>query len=87
LSRVGHASPIHVKVRFGYDGSDHTQTLAFAGDLIDRESARFADKGISIDQIEEFVDLLDRQVVREQDWRQTVESASCDSLAASYWNS
>jgi hypothetical protein len=44
------------------------------GDFIDRQGTGLADQCISIDEVEKFVDLGGRQVMRKQDWRETVES-------------
>lgn len=65
MGGVGHTSPIHVTVRLGHDRGDQAEGLACAGYAIDRESTGFADQGVGIDQVEELVDLLSRQIVRK----------------------
>ena len=65
LGRVGHTSPIHVTVRLGHDRGDQVEILACTGYAIDGEGTSFTDQGVGIDQVEELIDLLSRQVVRE----------------------
>jgi hypothetical protein len=43
------------------------------GDFIDWQGTGLADQGICVDEVEQFVDLGGRQVVRKQDWSETVE--------------
>ena len=45
------------------------------GDFIDWQGTSLADQGIRVDKVEEFVDLGGRQIVWQQDGRETVESA------------
>ena len=59
---------------FGHDRGDDTQVVALTGDFIDWQGTGLADQCIRIDELEEFVDLGWRQVVRKQDGRETVES-------------
>jgi hypothetical protein len=54
-----------VTVRLGDDRGDQTEVLACTGYAIDRESASFANQGVGINQVEELVDLLSREVVRK----------------------
>ena len=52
------------------------------GNFIDRQGTGLADQCISVDKVEDFVDLGRRQIVRKQDGRKTVESACCILLAS-----
>jgi hypothetical protein len=62
-----------VSACFGHDRGDHTEVVALTGDFIDWQGTGLADQGICVDEVEQFVDLGGRQVVRKQDWSETVE--------------
>lgn len=57
------------------DGGKDTQALAFASDVVDRQSTSLADQGVSPDEVKELVDLFIGEIVREEDGCQTVEGA------------
>jgi hypothetical protein len=52
------------------------------GNFIDRQGTGLANQCISVDKVEEFVDLGRRQIVWKQDGRETVESTGWMLLAS-----